>query len=106
MLGKKLPMNPIESRKRLLVAESEFNRAQLAQEWVAVTNDVRALTDRVKSVGAIASAAALLVAGIMAFRRVKSGRGRAKPSWLRTILKGAVLVSTLWPALHPPGRKQ
>ena len=33
MFGKKPRLNPLESRKQLLIAESELNRAQLVQEW-------------------------------------------------------------------------
>ena len=99
-------MNPLESRKQLLVAESEINRAQLAQEWVALTAGVRTLTGRAKSFGAIASSAAVLVAGLAAFRRGQPVDADTKPSWLKKILKGAGLVSTLWLAFRAPGREQ
>ena len=36
MFGKKPRLNPLESRKQLLIAESELNRAQLVQEWQAM----------------------------------------------------------------------
>lgn len=51
-------------------------------------------------------AAALLVAGLAAFRRGKSGSADVKPSWLQTILKGAGMVSTLWLAFRAKGHDQ
>ena len=99
-------MNPLESRKRLLIAESELNRAQLAQEWGAMTAGVHTLAGRARSFGSIAMAAAVLVAGLAAFRRGKSVEADAKPSWLQTILKGAGTVSTLWLAFRSQGRAQ
>jgi hypothetical protein len=51
MFGNNPRMNPLESRKRLLIAESELNRTQLVQEWVALAAGVRTLTGRVKSFG-------------------------------------------------------
>jgi len=99
-------MNPLESRKQLLIAESELNRAQLAGDLAALTAGVRTLTDRAKSFSAIASSAAVLVAGLAAFRRGKPAAAAANPSWLQTILKGAGLISTLWLAFRSRGRDQ
>jgi hypothetical protein len=95
-------MNPLQSRKQLLLAESELNRAQLVVDMTALTADIRALTSRARSIGLIASSAAALVAGLAAFRRKKPCPADEKPSWLQTILKGAGLVSTLWLAFRPP----
>ena len=104
MFGKKPRINPLESRKQLLIAESELNRAQLAGDMTALTAGVRTLTDRAKSFNSIASSVAVLVAGLAAFRRGKSGDAGAKPSWLQTILKGAGLISTLWLAFRSQRR--
>jgi negative regulator of sigma E activity len=94
-------MNPLESRKQLLIAESELNRVKMIQEWQAMAEGVRTFGARVKSVGSIASATALLVAGVAAFRRGKSVDAAAeKPSWFKTALKGAQLASSVWLALR------
>lgn len=93
-------MNPLESRKQLLIAESELNRTQLVGDMAALTADVRTLTERAKSFRSIASTAAVLVAGLAAFRRGKPVDANAKPSWRQSILKGAGLISTLWLALR------
>jgi hypothetical protein len=100
MFGNNPQVNPLESRKRLLIAESELNRAQLVQEWVALTAGVRTLTGRVKSFGSIASAAALLVAGLAAFRRSRRGNADVKPSWFQMALKGAQAAGAIWLAFR------
>ena len=104
MFGKKPRLNPLESRKQLLIAESELNRAQMAGDMAALTAAFRTLTDRTKTFGSIASSAAVLVAGLAAFRRGKPVGAGAKPSWLRTILKGAGLFSTFWLAFRSQRR--
>ena len=96
MFRKNPRMNPLESRKQLLIAESELNRAQLVGDMAVLTAGVRTLTNRAKSFGSIASTAAVLVAGLAACRRGKPAPAAEKTSWLQTILKGAGLVSTLW----------
>jgi hypothetical protein len=96
-------MNPLESRKQLLLAESELNRAQLAGDMAALTAGVRKFTDRAKSFDSIASSAAVLVADLAAFQRGKPANGAAKSSWLQTILKGAGLISNLWLAFRSQG---
>jgi hypothetical protein len=104
MSGKNLRMKPLESRKRLLIAESELNRAQLVQEWQTMTDEVHSLTTQARTISSIASAAASLVAGLASCRRKNSAPAAEKPSWLRTILKGAGLVSTFWQTLRSPSR--
>ena len=71
MFGRSSRLNPLESRKQLLLAESELNRAQLVVDLAALAADVGALTDRAKTLGSLASSAAMLVAGLAAFRRGK-----------------------------------
>jgi len=106
MFGKEPHLNPLESRRQLLVAESELNRAQLVQEWVAMTAGVRTLTSRVKSFSSIASAAALMAVGLAAFRRGRAPSAGVKPSCMQTILKGARLISALWLAFRAKGHDQ
>lgn len=99
-------MNSLESRKQLLVAESELNRAQLLEEMAALTACIRKITDRAKSFGSVASVASVLVTGLAVFRRTRSLLAVAKPSRLQTILKGAGMVSTLWLAFRARRRNQ
>jgi len=99
-------MTPFESRKELLIAESELNRVQLDGDMAVLTAAVRTITDRAKSFGSIASSAAVLVVGLTAFRRARAraASAGASPSWLQTIFKGAGLLSTFWLAYRSRGR--
>lgn len=99
-------MNSLESRKQLLIAESELNRAQLDEDLAALTTDVRRLTDRAKSFGVIASSAAVLVTGLVAFQRGRAGIASAPSGWGQMVIKGAGLVSTLWLAFRAKQRNQ
>lgn len=88
MFGKNPRLNPLASRKQLLLAESELNRAQLAQEWRTLAGEVHALTNQARTVTALASAAASLVSGLVSWRQKKSAPSAEKPSWLQTALNG------------------
>ena len=94
-------MNSLKTRKQLLIAESELNRAQLVQEWQTMADGVRSVTDRAKSFGSIASIAAVLVAGLAAIRRSKFSRPGEKPAWWQTLLKGWRLAGSLWSEFRP-----
>ena len=73
---------------------------------IALAAGVQMLTVRAKSFGSIASAAAVLVAGVAAFRHAKSTSAGAKPSWMRKIFNGASMVSTIWLAFRSARRDQ
>jgi hypothetical protein len=104
MFGKNPRLNPLESRKQLLIAESELNRAQLVQEWQTMADGVRSVADRARTISSVASAAASLVASLASCRHRKSAPAIANPSWLQTILKGAGLISTVWQAFRSQDR--
>lgn len=106
MSGKTSRLNPLQSRKGLLLAESELNRAQLIGEMTAMAEDIRSLSNRMRSLGSIASAIAMLGVGLAAFRRGKAAAAGAKPSWLQTIVKGASLVSILWTTFQTQRNKR
>ena len=106
MFGKTSHVSPLELRKQLLIAESELNRAQLSREWQTMAHGVGDLAHRVKTIGAWASAAALLVAGVTAWRRGAPAPGAAKSSWFQKILNGARLASTIWLAFHARGERE
>ena len=106
MPGKNPRLNPLDSRKQLLLAESELNRARMVQDATALTAELRALSARAKSIGFITSSAAAVVSGLAAFQRGSATDADARPSWLRTIVKGAGLVSNLWLAFRSRAREQ
>jgi hypothetical protein len=106
MFGKKSHVSPLKSRKQLLIAESELNRAQLSEEWQKIAHGVRDLAHRAKTIAAWVSSAALLVAGATALRRGPPPAGTAKSSWFQKILNGARVASTIWFAFRPRGEKE
>jgi hypothetical protein len=97
-------MNPLESRKQLLVAESELNRAELLRDWQTMADDVHALARKAGIIASSASIAASLVAGLAFFRSKESAPAETKTSWLQTILKSSGLISALWQAFRSKGR--
>ena len=100
MSGKPSRLKALESRKQLLIAESELNRAELMQEWQTMAGEVRALARQAKTISAMASVAGLLVAGVSSFRHKKSAANADKPSWVQTLLKSAGVVSAVWSAFR------
>ena len=100
MLGKKPVLTPLELRKRLLIAESEINRAELRQEWETLAAGLGGLADRAKTISTYASVMAALLAGLAAFRRRQAAPGDVKRSWIRTVLKGLRVAASLWLALR------
>jgi hypothetical protein len=89
-------MNLLASRKKMLVAESELNRAQLVQDWQTMANDVQVLMEQAATFTSLASAAASLVTGLLSFRRKMPAPVAEKSSWLQTLLKGVQLAVPLW----------
>lgn len=100
MFGKEPALTPLELQKRLLIAESEINRAELRQEWEKLAAGLGGLADRAKTIGTYASVVAALVAGLATVRRSKAAPGDAKRSWMRTVLKGLRVAASLWLALR------
>ncbi len=105
MSGKNPRLNPLGSRKQLLLAESELNRLRMITHLAELTADIHALRARAKSFGFITSSAAALVSGLTSFQRGNGTDAGARPSWLQTVIKYAGLVSNLWLAFHSRDRK-
>lgn len=104
MSGKNHHLSPLESRKRLLIVESELNRALLGQEWRAMVTEAQTLARKAGIIGSWASLAASLAAGLAFWRRKKPAPIGEKSSWLQVILKGGQLAGLLWSAFRPPHR--
>ena len=105
MFGETSHVSPLASRKQLLIAESELNRAQMSEEWRTMAQGVRNRAYRVNTMGAWISSAALLLTGLAALRRGPLAPGTAKSSWFQDIVNGARLASTIWLALRAPGQQ-
>ena len=88
-------VSPLQMRKDLLIAESELNRVQLMEEWDAATEWHRTLSAGAKTVGSLASTAALLISGVRAFRRKRDAQNGPAISWLQPLIQGAGLIASL-----------
>ena len=99
-------MKALESRKQLLIAESELNRAQLIHELQTMAGEAHAMADRAKTIRSLASAAAALVCGLSSLRSPTASLGTEKTSWWQTLLKGASLASSFWSEFRSRGRGQ
>jgi len=97
-------MTPLQSRKQLLLAESELNRVQMVATISTLASEARALTGRTKSFASIASSALALFAAFQGSKAVAGG-GK-KRSWLQIILKSAGFISTIWLALRARHRQE
>lgn len=104
MFGQHSGLSPLESRKRLLLAESELNRAQLLGDVADMDAGLRQLGERAKSFETVASSAAVLLAAWATSRGGRPGDSAAKHPWLAKLLKGAGLVSTVWLAVRSQRR--
>jgi hypothetical protein len=82
-------MNPLESRKRLLLAESELNRNLLIQEWQATVGEARALTSLARRIGSLVSAVVSLLTGLTCGRPKAPPVVPEKTPWWRLLLKVA-----------------
>ena len=101
MSGKSTRMNPLASRKQLLIAESELNRAQLAGNLAELRADACSLTQGAGTLVAVVASSLKLAADLAALRRNKPAGTDEKPTWMNTIVNGAGLVSKLWHAFRP-----
>ena len=89
-------MNPLAARKRLLIAESELNRAQLASDVEDLMTGFRALKERTRAARSVASSTAGLIAGLAAVQRDKRLKAALKPTRLQKALHYAGFLSSLW----------
>lgn len=89
-------MKALESRKRLLIAESELNRTNLICDCRTMAEEAHRVASRAKTIGSAVSVAALLFSGLSFFRRKQSSPATAKPSWWQAILKVAGMAGSFW----------
>jgi hypothetical protein len=99
MSGKKSQLTPLETRKQLLLVESELNRAQLLNELHDLKNEIHHLKHLVGTIGSMASLAANLTATFSAVGQAFSHREEGEnenSSWLSTLLDGVKVGTSLW----------
>ena len=98
-------MNALESRKRLLIAESDLNRAQLVGELAALRSGTRALTHRASAaLNPVAASAAALALGLASCRR-GTRAARTTRSRMQTLSDSVTLLVALWLSCRPRVRR-
>jgi hypothetical protein len=104
MAGKKSQLTPLETRKQLLLVESELNRAQLLNELRDFKNEVHLLKNQVEAIGSLAASAAKLAATFSAigtaFTHRDSGENGKSSSWISKLLNSARTGAELWTTLR------
>jgi len=106
MSGEKSHLTSLETRKQLLLVESELNRAQLLNELREFKNEIHHLKHQVWEMGSIAASAAKLATTFSSIGQAFSHRNEdEKPSWISTLLKGAKAGTSLWLLLRSCRRK-
>jgi hypothetical protein len=99
MPGTKSSLTPLESRKQLLLLESELNRVQLLNEARQLKNELGHLQEQVQTISSLAASAANLAATCSAIAKVfspRAGNGEKKQSWISTLFNGLKTGSALW----------
>jgi hypothetical protein len=80
----------LQTRKRLLLLESEVHRQQLAQDWTDMKGCFYQLEEKARPVAKVASIAGLIMAGLSGFNQLRHSKG----SLFSRLLSGGFL-STL-----------
>jgi hypothetical protein len=103
MPGKNLNLTPLESRKQLLLVESELNRAQLLNELHDLNHEIHHLKTQVQAAGALISSVAKLATTFSAVGSAFTHRDtgeNGKSSWLSTLINAARTGATIWGAIR------
>ena len=103
MFGKISQLTPLETKKQLLLVESELNRAELLNELRDLNQEIHLLMSQVQAAGALVSSAAKLATTFSAigsaFTHRNTGENK-KSSWLSILINGARTGATIWGAIR------
>lgn len=108
MSGKTHGLTARETRRQMLLLESELNRKLWLTEWAGLRQEIQGLTGGLESLGSLASVAAQVAAVSTGFFQGITPRdppaAPAKSSWLAALLRGIRLGGVLWSVLRRPRR--
>jgi hypothetical protein len=100
MFRKSPRLTHLALRKKLLLAESDLNRAGLLRELGNLQSEVTRLKKQALAAGSIASSAALVASAVSLFRRhsarARNSNGGEKPSWISAAFAGARIGTSLF----------
>jgi Zn-dependent membrane protease YugP len=93
MAGETPQLTPLETRKQLLLVESELNRVQLGNEFRDFKSEILRLKNQVFEMGSLTS----LATAFSAVGRAISHRDEGdETSWISTLLSCARAGTSLW----------
>jgi hypothetical protein len=101
MFGESPSLKMLETRRKLLVAESEIYRAQLGRDLETIQANIRLLRDEATTVKSVVSKGVTILSAFRALR--ESGRNGGS-SFFAKVLRGARFASTVWQTFRPPER--
>jgi pantothenate kinase len=96
-------MTPLETKKQLLLTESELNRAQLIEDLATMQDEIHRVADQVRPLVSLISSATTLATTFTALRRTWSAREdrrNGKRSWISSVLHGVQSGAALWQAFR------
>jgi hypothetical protein len=103
MPGEKPNLTPLESRRQLLVLESELNRALLLNEVRDLKNEMHQLKAQVNAMGSLVSFAAELASTFAAVGNAftsRSENGPGRSSWISTLVHVVKVGASVWNAFR------
>jgi hypothetical protein len=108
MHGKTSRINSLAARKKLLLVESNLNRALLAAEVAGIKREIHELSRRAFSTGLLAAGAVQAGSAVKGlfhafFHRDQKG-DEQKKTWLSTLARGARMGTLLWSFLRSTKR--
>jgi len=98
-------LSTLTIRKQLLVTEAELYRQEMVEDFRVVADSLDEVGHKLRTVGTVASAAAILIGGLAAWRGVRAQPPAPKPSsnghnghptWLSRLVNGTRIASSLW----------
>jgi type II secretory pathway component PulF len=100
-------MTPLETKKQLLLTESELNRAQLIEDLAGMQDEIHRVADQVRPLVSLFSSATTLATTFTALRRTwtaQEDRRNGKRSWISSVLHSVQSGAALWQAFRsrPP----
>lgn len=104
MSGKKNQLTALETRKQMLLVESELNRVQLGVELRKLKGEVYHLQQQVHAFGSLASTAAKLAATFSVISQMfppkEAAAEKPKSSFFSKMFSGVRAGATLWGAIQ------
>ena len=98
MFARSQHLDPLDSQKRLLVAASECNRAELIAECRAWRASLERLSQASKSARLLKAIPSVLAGGLLTSE--PEAPPVNKPSWRRIASSAAKLAGTAWRVFH------